>query len=317
MPRILLVKTSSLGDVVHNFPVVSDVVSAYAGALVDWVVEEPYTALPLLHPGVRHAIPVAVRRWRAQLLKASTWREMKAFAAELTGVRYDAILDTQGLFKSATIARIAQGRRFGLGWRASREPLFPFYHRTFDVPRALHAVERNRSLASQALGYTPAAAVDYGIRVHPREFSWLSPGEYAVLLHATSARTKLWPDTHWISLAEKLTERGIRSVLPWGSTEERARSQRLADAMAEAVIPPHLPLTDAASLLNGARCVVGVDTGLTHLAGALGVPTVGVYVATDPAATGLHGCARAANVGNGRSSPGVDAVIRELSRLCV
>lgn len=315
MPRILLVKTSSLGDVVHNFPVVSDLVSACSGAHIDWVVEEPFAALPQLHPGVRRAIPVAVRRWRAQLHRGATWREMKAFAAELTAERYDAIVDTQGLFKSATIARIARGRRFGLGWRASREPLFPFYHRTFDVPRALHAVERNRRLASQALGYTPAVAVDYGIAANAREFPWLASGTYAVLLHSTSARAKLWPEARWISLAGELTQRGIRSVLPWGNTEEHARSQRLANAIGEAVIPPRLAVPDAVSLLMGARCVIGLDTGLTHLAGALGVPAVGIYVTTDPAATGLHGCARAANVGDGSACPDVQAVTREVSRL--
>jgi heptosyltransferase I len=315
MPRILLVKTSSLGDVVHNFPVVSDLVSAYPGIHIDWVVEEPFAALPLLHPAVSHAIPVAVRRWRAQLHKAATWREMKAFAAGLVRERYDAIVDTQGLFKSATIARIARGRRYGLGWRASREPLFPFYHRTFDVPRALHAVERNRSLVSQALAYAPAAAVDYGVHAGAREFSWLPPGPYAVLLHATSARAKLWTEAHWISLAGDLAGRGMRSILPWGSTEERARSERLAHAMGLAVVPPRLPLQEAASLLNGARCVVGVDTGLTHLAGALGVPTIGIYVATDPARTGLYGCAHGVNVGDGLGCPDVDAVTRELSRL--
>lgn len=315
MPRILLVKTSSLGDVVHNFPVVSDLVSAYRGAHIDWVVEEPYAALPLLHPGVRRAIPVAVRRWRAQLHKAATWREMRAFARELTRERYDAIVDTQGLFKSATIARIARGRRYGLGWRASREPLFPFYHRTYDVPRALHAVERNRSLSSQALGYQSAPGVNYGIRAHACEFPWLSSGAYAVFLHATSAGAKLWPETHWIALARHLAERGMQSVLPWGTTAERARSQRLAEAIEGAVVPPRLPLSEAAALLVGARCVVGVDTGLTHLAGALGVPTVGIYVATDPAATGLHGSARSANVGDGHACPDESAVTRALSRL--
>lgn len=315
MPRILLVKTSSLGDVVHNFPVVSDLVQAYGGADIDWVVEEAFAALPLLHPGVRRAIPVAVRRWRGVLHKTATWREMQAFASELARERYDAILDTQGLFKSAVIARIARGRRYGLGWRASREPLFPFYHRTFHVPRALHAVERNRNLAAQALGYAPAAAADYGIHAAHREFSWRPRGPYAVLLHSTSASRKLWPETHWISLSRHLRERGIAAVLPWGSAGEEARSRRLSVAIGDAVVPPRLDLLDAAALLAAARCVVGADTGLTHLAGALGVPTVGIYVATEPAATGLYGCAHGANVGDGSAPPDLEAVERALWRL--
>jgi heptosyltransferase-1 len=316
MPRILLVKTSSLGDVVHNFPVVSDIVSAIPGVEVDWVVEERFAALPALHPGVRRTIPVAVRRWRARLYSAATWREMRAFASELRAPRYDAVVDSQGLFKSAIVARIARGKRYGLGWRASREPLFPFYHRTFDVPYALHAVERNRSLASQALAYTPAAAVDYGIGALAGEFGWLPRNVYAVLMHATSARAKLWPEENWIALGRALADQGIRSVFPWGSDRERGRSERLVAGVADSVVPPRLALADAASLLAGARCAVGVDTGLTHLAGALGVATVGIYVSTDPAATGLYGCARAANVGKASARPEVEAVLRELNRLC-
>ncbi len=316
MPRILLVKTSSLGDVVHTFPVVSDILAAIPGVEIDWVVEERFAALPALHPGVSRTIPVAVRRWRAGLYRAETWREMNVFRAELGRPRYDAVVDLQGLFKSAIVARLARGRRYGLGWRASREPLFPFYDRTFDVPRALHAVERNRSLASQALAYTPAAAVDYGIRVLTDGFGWLPPNAYAVLVHATSARAKLWPEESWIKLGRTLAEQGIRSVFPWGSERERARSEKLAAAVPDSVVPPLLALAEATSLLAGARCAVGVDTGLTHLAGALGVPTVGIYVATDPAATGLYGCGRTANVGRPAAHPGVDAVVRELDRLC-
>jgi len=316
MPRILLVKTSSLGDVVHNFPVVSDIVAAIPGVEIDWVVEERFAALPALHPGVARTIPVAVRRWRARLYRPATWREMNVFRSELRRPRYDAVVDSQGLFKSAIVARVARGRRYGLGWRASREPLFPFYDRTFDVPRALHAVERNRSIASQALGYTHAAVVDYGVAALAGGLGWLPPKAYAVLVHATSARAKLWPEESWIALGRTLAEQGIRSVFPWGSERERARSEKLSAAVPDSVVPPRLTLAEATSLLAGARCAVGVDTGLTHLAGALGVPTVGIYVSTDPAATGLYGCARAANVGTPTAHPGVDAVMRELDRLC-
>ena len=315
MPRILLVKTSSLGDVVHNLPVVTDVASRWPEAEIDWVVEESFAALPALHPRVRRAIPVAVRRWRDAAWKSDTRREIGVFVEALRASRYHAVIDTQGLFKSALIARAAQGPRYGLDFRSSREPLFPFYDRTFNVPRSLHAVERNRILAAKALGYDAPAQIDYGIRANPPRSSPLPDAEYAVLVHATSAAKKLWPEARWVELGRALQERGLRSVLPWGSDDERARSERLAAAIPSAVMPPRMPLGDVVSVLSGARCAIGVDTGLTHLAGALGTATVGIYTATGPAATGLHGCARAANLGAPGRGPCVEDVLQALKSL--
>jgi heptosyltransferase-1 len=183
------------------------------------------------------------------------------------------------------------------------------------VPGGLHAVERNRSLAAQALGYTTPVRVEYGIRADRKSFRWLATERYAVLLHATSAREKLWPEERWITLGNALHERGLRTVLPWGSPEERARSDRLAAAIRGALVPPALVLSDLTSVLSGALFAIGVDTGLTHLAGALGVATVGIFSSTDPASTGLFGCARAANVGHVAASPAADEVLRALERL--
>jgi heptosyltransferase-1 len=315
MPRILLVKTSSLGDVIHNLPVATDIAGALPGVEIDWVVEESLATLPALHGSVARVIPVAVRRWRRRFFSGGVLTEIRAFADELRSRDYDAVIDTQGLFKSAIVTRIARGRRFGLGWKASREPLFPFYHRTFDVPRALHAVERNRTLAARALQYTPAARVDYAIRAPAAEFPWLGSAPYAVLIHATSARAKLWPEARWTALGQSLLSDGVRCVLPWGTEEERARSVRLAAVIPDAVIPPKLELGAVASLVAGARCAIGVDTGVTHLACALGVATVGVYISTDPAATGLYGSARAENVGGPAAAPSVEAIVQVLRRL--
>jgi heptosyltransferase-1 len=312
MPRILLVKTSSLGDVVHNLPVATDIAQAVPDAHIDWVVEGSYAALPAMHGRVRHVIPVEVRRWRKSLFNAGTVTDMRAFVHDLRSRNYDAVVDTQGLLKSAIVTRLARGKRFGLGWRASREPLFPFYDRTFDVPRALHAVERNRTLAARALGYDLPRHVDYAIRADTRSFPWLDAGPYAVLVHATSARAKLWPEPCWTALGQTLASERVRCVLPWGSEEECARSVRLAATIPDAVTPPRLALGDIASLLAAARCVIGVDTGLTHLACALGVATVGVYISTDPAATGLYGSARAANVGGRGAAPSLADVVQAL-----
>jgi len=315
MPRILLVKTSSLGDVVHNLPVASDIRAAVPGAEIDWVVEDAFAAIPGLHPAVSRVLPVAIRRWRSSLLGGGTRAEIRGFLNELRRSSYDAIIDTQGLLKSAVIVRAAKGARFGLDFASAREPLFLFYDRTFPVPWTMHAVERNRALAAQALGYAVPARVDYGISAPAASFVWLPQERYAVMAHATSAHAKLWPVERWVALGTQLEKRGVRIVLPWGNTAERLRAEDIARPIPGAVVAPGLSLADAASLLAGAAAAVGVDTGFTHLAAALKVPTVGVYCSTDPAATGLHGCPRAVNLGGIGQPPSMLDVLAALERL--
>jgi heptosyltransferase-1 len=316
MRRVLLIKTSSLGDVVHNLPVVSDLTAAFPGVAIDWVVEEAFAAIPRLHPRVRRVLPVALRRWRRTPWTAAVRGEWRAFVETLRKETYDAVIDTQGLFKSAWLACQAHGPKHGLDWTSSREPLGWLYDRTYRVSWGRHAVERNRSLAAQALGYAPAPVVDYGLRAPAAAAGWTPPGtDYVLLLHATSAERKLWPEVQWLALGAQLAARGLVAVLPWGSAQELQRSERLAAGIAGAMVPPRLELDALAALIAGARAAIGTDTGLTHLAGALGVPTAGLYCATDPAATGLHGCARAVNLGGIGRAPAPAAVIAALDGL--
>ena len=315
--RVLLVKTSSLGDVIHALPAVSDMRAAMPALQIDWLVEESLAAIPTLHAGVAAVIPVAWRRWRRGFWHAATRREITGFLARLREHAYDAVIDAQGLFKSAALAFCARGRRYGLDLKSAREPVGLFYQQRFRVGWHLHAVERNRLLVAGALGYTVEGPCAYGLGATPCAFDWLTHPRYAVLLHATSGDYKLWPEDHWVTLAGALHERGVRPVLTWGHEREHARCLRLAARMNGATIAPALDFGALAGLFAGAYAVIGVDTGLTHLAAALGVPTVGVYVATDPAATGLYGGARACNVGTIGSLPAVAEVMMALEKVCV
>jgi heptosyltransferase I len=312
--RILLVKTSSLGDVVHNLPVATDIQTHIPEARIEWAVEESFADIPRLHPAVAAVVPVAPRRWRKSLLHATTRREIGALRARLRQAAYDFVIDTQGLLKSALIARMAPGWRVGLDWASSREPLRVLYDRTYRIPWGQHAVQRNRQLAALALGYTPALAADYGIRTPvlspaPQWAGQLEEKPYAVLLHATSAADKLWPEHQWVKLGDHLNHCGLLSVVPWGSESERLRSEHIASVLRLAYVPPRLDLKAIAWLLGNARVAFGVDTGLSHLAAALGTPTVGIYCATDPAATGLFGTARARNVGTTGKPPSLSEAI--------
>jgi len=305
--RILLIKTSSLGDVVHNLPVVTDLRRRFPEAQIDWIVEEGFREIPRLHPGLNRVIPVALRRWRKALATPATWGEMRAFRATLQAQSYDVVIDTQGLLKSALIARVARGRRCGYSAASAREPVAArFYDAAYDVPRDLHAVERNRRLASLAAGCSASDAVDYGIAATPTP---TPAGPSAVLLTATSRDDKLWPEQRWVALGRALHQRGLSCLLPSGSADERARAERLAQAIPAAVALSPMSLTELAGQLAAARLVIGVDTGLVHLAAALGRPTLALFCASDPALTGVCATTPAINLGVRVRPPEVDAVL--------
>lgn len=308
--RILLVKTSSLGDVIHALPVVSDLCRVFPGVRVDWCVEESFAAIPRLHPGVERIIPVAVRRWRKKLLSPATWGEIRAFRRQLRAVDYDCVLDLQGLLKSAFIAAQASGPISGYAAEAAREPAAArYYDHTYVIPKVGHAVERNRWLAAAALNMPLEMPLDYGIAAPVASAPWLPAQPYAVLLTATSRDDKLWPEADWVTLGVSLSVAGLLLVLPAGSHAERQRAERLAAALPGAVVAPPLAIDELAALLAGSVGAIGVDTGLTHLAAALGKPTVAIYTATDPGLTGVLGVGTYRNLGGQGAAPAAAAVL--------
>ena len=303
--KILFVKTSSLGDVVHHCPAVSDAARAIPGALIDWVVEEPFAAIAAMHPAVRRVIPVAVRRWRGSWWRAAVRAEIGAFRRALASERYDAVIDAQSLIKSALISRFADGRRHGMDRASAREPLAAwFYDVRHAVPRGEHAVQRNRRLTAAALGIALDSPADYGLSSMAAEKKPL-----AVFLTMTSRADKLWPEERWSELGRALA---MPIVLPWGSEAERLRAARIAATVPGASVPQRMTLDQLACLFATAEAVVGLDTGLTHLAAALGARTVGIYGGSDPALTGLYRAARATNVGSAGNPPTVAEVMKAL-----
>jgi heptosyltransferase-1 len=311
MTRILFVKTSSLGDVVHQMPAIVDARAHLPQAHFSWVVEEGFAPLARLHPMIDEVIPVATRRWRGSLLSAATWREIGAFRRGLRDTAFDAVVDTQGLIRSALIARMAQGVKHGYDADSIREPFASrFYDIRHTVSRDQHAVVRNRALVAQALGFAEGAPLDYGLRRVTA-----APAPYAVLLHGTSRADKEWPEDNWIAVGRALRQRGLGVMLPWGSEAERARSGRLSRAIEGSVVPERTPLDETAKLIGAASLVVGVDTGLLHLAAALTVPLVGLFVATDPAKTGPVGTGAIDILGGKAMMPLPDDVVAAVERV--
>ena len=313
MTDILFIKTSSLGDVIHQMPAVTDARLALPQARFAWLVEEAFAPLVRLHPAVGDVVPVAWRRWRKSLQSPATLREIAASLRAIRAHSYDEIVDNQGLLRSGVIARIARGRRHGYDRHSIREPLASmFYDRRYAIGRDLHAVERNRRLSAAALGYAPHGAPDYGFD----RARFRTPGpRYAVLLHATARANKEWPRENWIALGHSLSADGIELVLPWGTEDERVRSEAIAAALPNARVPARAPLDKVAHLIAGAEFVVGVDTGLLHLAAAFGVPLVAIFAGSQPVLTKPVGSGPIAVLGAQGAPPSVAEVQEALAKI--
>ena len=285
--HILLVKTSSMGDVIHNMAVVADIKAHFPDAQIDWVVETPFVELVKLNPDIHRIIPVSMRRWKRALFSRQTWTEVAAFKRQLQETVYDAIIDTQALLKSALISRLAHGISHGPNYKTAREPLAGLiYNHGYAISPKIHALTRYRMLAAQALGYPlPASPPNYHLQLTKTETPPSLPERYVLGLHSTARDSKLWPVEYWITFGKYLDQRGLSLLLPWGNEVELARSNSIAtginsNAFNKAIVLPKMNLTQLASLIIGAKAAVGVDTGLMHLAVALKIPTLAIFCDT-------------------------------------
>ncbi len=314
--KVLIVKTSSMGDVVHALPAASDLLRHVPGVQIDWLVEAPFAAIPQLHPGIRRVLPMAWRKWRKTLLEKKTREAIGALRRELRAETYDLVLDLQGLLKSALWARQARGPLAGYDADSAREPLAAwFYARKAAVPRDLQAVERNRRLAAAHGGYPmPATPPDFGLAAP--EPIWRPKVPYAVIIPNASRKEKLWPERRWIAVGQRLKDKGWLPVVLWGSESEQTLAERIA-AGCEGDVPRFLKVGDVAGLLAGAAQVVGLDTGFTHLAAALGRPTLGIYCDHEPGLAGITGNgpdAVVSSIGGKGQVPGLNEVLDLLER---
>ena len=315
--KILLVRVSSLGDVLHNLPMVADLLRRHPGATIDWVVEEGYVSLVRLNPHVRKIIPWSLRRWRKSLGKKETRDEIRAFFRTLREDEYDYVFDTQGLLKTGIIMGAARtrkgGRKVGLanGSEGSGyEGISRIFH-THSIPLdpRTHAVARGRLVAAHALGYPVDTAPDFGLPAPDAGArpDFLPREDYAVFFHGTARAAKKWADANWIALAAALAPMPV--LLPWGSPSERADAEALAAAMPNARVLPKLSMMDAVKVAQNAALAVGVDTGLTHIAAAFVRPTIEIYADSPKWKTEGNWSDRIVNLGDLGAPPSADEVI--------
>ncbi|MCG8158481.1 lipopolysaccharide heptosyltransferase RfaC [Brenneria goodwinii] len=318
--RVLVIKTSSMGDVLHTLPALTDAMHALSGVQFDWVVEEGFAQIPSWHPAVSRVIPVALRRWRKSWFSAQTRQERARFKQLLREKHYDAVIDAQGLIKSAAlVTRLARGKKHGLDCKSAREPLASwFYNYRHRVSRQQHAVERVRELFAASLQYgKPAERGDYAIAQRFLSQLPVDANQYLVFLHATTRDEKHWPEAHWRELIAQLQSSGLRIKLPWGAEHEHQRALRLAEGFPHVEVLPRLTLQQVAEVLAGAKAVVSVDTGLSHLTAALDRPNITLYGPTDPGLIGGYGKNQIAELSENQQMEAISpfTVLTELNKL--
>ena len=287
--RVLIIKTSSLGDVIHTLPALTDAAHAIPGIRFDWVVEEGFAEIPSWHPAGDQVIPVAIRRWRKNLWQTIKSGEWKAFKQRVRERKYDLVIDAQGLVKSAWLTRYVKAPGAGLDRYSAREGWASrFYDRRLSVATGQHAVERVRQLFAMALAYDlPEGIGNYGLDLERLQLPPAAP--YVVFLHGTTWATKHWPEAYWRELAERMGRRKLEVRLPWGNPAEKARAERIAQGLNNCQVLPKLNLAGVARVLAAAKACVAVDTGLGPLAAALDVPTISLFGPTNPGLTGAYG----------------------------
>lgn len=314
--KILLIRVSSLGDVLHNMPIVADILTHFPNAQIDWVVEEAYGDLVKLNSAVHKIIPFAMRRWRNNLLSTSTYTEIAAFKKSLQSETYDVILDTQGLLKTGMIMGLAHGGvKVGLanGTEGSGfESTSRLFH-TLSVPveKLTHAVMRGRLVAARALGYMDKmdnAPTDFGLSIPNLQPDWLPQHDYVVFFHGTAGAHKKWPAHDWITLGKHINRLGYPILLAWGNRTELLEAEQLASHSANVQVLPKLSMMEAIVLAQRAALVVGVDTGLTHIAAAFYRPTIELYCASPRWKTEGNWSEKIINLGDKGTPPGVAEV---------
>jgi lipopolysaccharide heptosyltransferase I len=294
MRRVLLIKLTSLGDLIHALPALSDAKSARPELEFDWVIDENFQEIAGWHPAVRGVITSNHREWREALVRAKTHGSISKMIAAIRAAEYDLVIDGQGNFKTAVLSLFARGTRAGFDRHSVREWIAHFaYQRRFAASKNAHAIDRLRRLFASALDYPlPASPPDFRIQrdrlVAPKVDL---PKDYLVFVHNASWKTKLWPERHWTALVGKSVQAGFRVLLPWGNTQEEARAKRLAIG-AQVQVLPKLTLSEMGYVLERARACVCVDTGLSHLAAALDVPSITLYGSTDSGLIGASGASQ-------------------------
>lgn len=321
MKKLLLIKTSSMGDLIHTFPALTDLSRNCQGEYeITWVVEESFVDIAKMHPMTKEVIVFGSRRWKKNIFKRETWQEFNTFKKQLRSEKWDLIVDCQGLFKSAMITKLAAQKgkipTYSYSKASIRDPFVArFYDHGYSVEKGLTAIERNRQLFGKIFNYTPAPLADFGIQ-HWNEISELTPEHpFAALIHGTSAENKEWPEEKWVEIGHWLSEKGLISILFWGNAREHERAIRMAEQIPNAIVIPRVSIQEAGLILSKASLIIAVDTGFAHLANTQDRPVIGLFLGSHANYAGVIPTEQnphAVNLGGKGENPEVSEVIQTI-----
>ena len=321
MKKLLLIKTSSMGDLIHTFPALTDLSRNCQGEYeITWVVEESFVDIAKMHPMTKKVIVFGSRRWKKNIFKRETWQEFNTFKKQLRSEKWDLIVDCQGLFKSAMITKLAAQKgkipTYSYSKASIRDPFVArFYDHGYSVEKGLTAIERNRQLFGKIFNYTPAPLADFGIQ-HWNEISELTPEHpFAALIHGTSAENKEWPEEKWVEIGHWLSEKGLISILFWGNAREHERAIRMAEQIPNAIVIPRVSIQEAGLILSKASLIIAVDTGFAHLANTQDRPVIGLFLGSHANYAGVIPTEQnphAVNLGGKGENPEVSEVIQTI-----
>ncbi len=321
MKKLLLIKTSSMGDLIHTFPALTDLSRNCQGEYeITWVVEESFVDIAKMHPMTKKVIVFGSRRWKKNIFKRETWQEFNTFKKQLRSEKWDLIVDCQGLFKSAMITKLAAQKgkipTYSYSKASIRDPFAArFYDHGYSVEKGLTAIERNRQLFGKIFNYTPAPLADFGIQ-HWNEISELTPEHpFAALIHGTSAENKEWPEEKWVAIGHWLSEKGLISILFWGNAREHERAIRMAEQIPNAIVMPRVSIQEAGLILSKASLIIAVDTGFAHLANTQDRPVIGLFLGSHANYAGVIPTEQnphAVNLGGKGENPEVSEVIQTI-----
>lgn len=321
--KILIVRVSSLGDVLHTMPMVADIRQHFPEAQIDWVVEEAYVGLLRLNPQVNRILPFALRRWKKRLFSREIRQEMTAFGRQLHETTYDVVLDVQGLIKTGIVMGLAKtvkgGIKAGLANAtegSGYEPLSRFFHnKSIPVNARTHAVARGRILAGKVLGYEPTTVPDFALRVPDVECPVKVNAPYTLFFHGTAGISKKWAPANWIATGRSLASQGMQVLLPWGNPTEHELARVLAGQIPGAVVLPALSVEQMIVLMQGASLIVGLDTGFTHIAAAYCRPTIEIYCDSPRWKTEGNWSDKIINLGDKGAPPTAEQVLGAVGQL--
>jgi len=289
MKKILLVKLSSMGDLIQMFPALTDASQALPGIQFDWLVEDSFKEIPVLHPGINKIITLPYRRWKKE---GVSWQEIKKFLSQLRNQRYDMVIDAQSNLKSALLTLFAKGKKYGLDKKSVREyGAHLVYQKKATISRTQNHGDRMRQLMAAFLNYPmPQTIANYGIvKENLPALDFELPQRFIFINHLCSSKMRLWPEPYWAHVIDDLLKSGYEIVMPWWTDEEKERLYRLKKDHTKVHAMPPLNLPRKASVLARATAAIGLDTGLSHMAASLDTPNICLYGATSAEFTGTVG----------------------------